>query len=311
LTERTPTEFRNIYNEWKKNAPANDSDVIPDKPKVSASPRHAGLCADLKSMLEWRALYESTDPLRTNYIQDPNDELVDDDDHDHDKTTEGVKRDPERALKDGPSDEAMLKAVEGIAFKTVYDNIICQPGSAYRRERLVPDLDALQNREMISYWHKGKKCERPRVEMGSPYKSVVFGGTIELKSVVRLNHMKISESDQDELRPLGSVISWGWWSNGEKKKKAKQRGGDKYMPPPPVQILNPEELLIAREERIAANDNLAPHDAAVLDAAIVSPNFQTIGGQFGYSGKTAERQGKLLVLAACKSFYELKERLAA
>ena len=242
------------------------------------------MCDDLKSMLAWRERYELTDPLQTNYLQDPRDEVVDEDDHDDDKTIEGVERDVERALKDGPTDQAMMKAVEGIAFKIVYDNIICNTEYAwftYRRERLVLDLDAPQNREMIPYWHNQKKCLRPRVEMSLPYKSDMFG---ELKSVARLNHMKISDSDQDELRPLGSVISWGWWSDGEKKKKAKQRGGDRFMPPPPVQILNPEQLLIAREERIALNDNLAPQHIALdltLDK-IPSPSgaadwtFQTI-----------------------------------
>jgi hypothetical protein len=69
--------------------------------------------------------------------------------------------------------------------------------------------------------------------------------------------------------------------------------------------------LIAREERIATNDNIDPKHAQVLDAAIVSPNFEAVGTQLGYSGKTAQRQGKRLVLQACKSFSEIKERFAA
>jgi hypothetical protein len=38
MIERTPSEFRNFYNEWKKTAPLNDSDIIPPKPRRSASP---------------------------------------------------------------------------------------------------------------------------------------------------------------------------------------------------------------------------------------------------------------------------------
>ena len=309
----TPTEFRNFYNEWKKTAPANDSDIIPDEPKESVSPRHAELFDKLSPLLTWKESYESTDPLQTNYLQDPNDEFIDDEDHDDDKNSEGVKRDVERLMNDGPSAEQMMKAVEGIAFKTVYDNIVCQTDYAwftYRRERLVPDLDAAQNHEpVIAYWYKQQKLLRPRVTLGIPYDSTLF--KIKLASAVRFNHLKLSDTDQDERKPLGSITSWGWYDDANKAKNAKQRGGDTFNPPPPVQILNPEELLIARQERIVANDNLDPKHAAVLDAAIVAPNFETVGCQFGYTGKTAERQGKRLTIAAAQAFSDLKQQHAA
>lgn len=292
-----PTEFRTYYNEWLKTAPANDSDIIPDKPKVPARPRHAGLCADLKSMLEWKALYEPVDPLQTNYLQDPHDEFIDDEDHGEDEKSEAVKRDVERLLNDGPSAEEMMKAVEGIDFKPKYG-------------RLLPDLCATQNHETaIFYWLNQRQYKRPRVVLGHPYESSLF--KISMKPVVWLNHVKLSDSDHNELRPRGSVISWGRQADNAKAKQAMRRGGERFFPPAPAQILNPEERMIAMEERAAANDNLATHHAVVLDAAITSPSFKAIGTAFGYREKTAERQGKRLVLEAARAFSKLKHQLAA
>ena len=65
------------------------------------------------------------------------------------------------------------------------------------------------------------------------------------------------------------------------------------------------------EDAVAANDNIDPKKAKVLDVAISSPNFEVVGNQFGYEGKTAERRGKRLVLEAAKAFDKVLEALAA
>ncbi|WFT94381.1 hypothetical protein QA633_40030 [Bradyrhizobium barranii] len=294
-----PTEYRTLYNEWKKTAPPNDSDIIPDKAKVSETTRHAGLCADLQALLKWKAIRDDTgDPLQTNYLQDPKDEEYDDDNQD----SKGVVRDALRTLNDGPPAKRMLKSFDGIAFKKTYDLVLCGLEYAWR-ERLVVDLDAPENQEaVITYRDKGEERTRPRV---------VLGGA--LHSVVQLNHVKISDIDGDELKPLGSISTWGLKAEEQKAKKPRVRGSRNFKiaaAPPPC--LNPETLLIEREYRSAVNDNLDARYIRTLDAAVTSPNFESVGIQLGYAaGKTAERWGKRLTLEACKAFDELNQQLAA
>jgi hypothetical protein len=143
---RTPTEFRIVYNEWKKTAPANDSDIIPDKPKESETPRHAGLSGELKPLLDWRARYESTDPLQTNYLQAGEFDVIT-----TDTGKESVKLDSEGNLKEQSAAE-IIRAVEDVVFKKSFDNVVCYTdyhSFTYQRERLIPDLDAPKNKETI------------------------------------------------------------------------------------------------------------------------------------------------------------------
>jgi hypothetical protein len=308
LTNRTPTEFRNFYNEWKKTAPANDSDIIPDKPKEPANPRHAALCDELKPLLAWKAHYESTDPLQTNYLQPGQFDVMFSDDN----TKETVKLDTEGDFKEQSADEIM-KAVADVVFKKRNDIVVCNADYhtfSYRRERLVPDLDAPQNKELIKYWHKGKELERGRIGFGEEYESPVFGQ--KMKSVTRLGTVTLSDTDLDPRNPFGSVMKFnsGQFGKPVVRREPKKLSG-RYRRPPEVQRFSLWDRLIKREDGLAANDNLDPKHVAVLEAAIVAPNFETVGYQFGYTGKTAERQGKRLTLAACKAFSEVLERLAA
>ncbi|WP_439366038.1 hypothetical protein ACNJYD_08950 [Bradyrhizobium sp. DASA03005] len=195
-----------------------------------------------------------------------------------------------------------MKSVDDIAFKKTHDLVLYGLEYAWR-ERLIVDLDAPENREaVITYLYKGEKRTRPRV---------VLGG--KLHSSVKLNYVKISDIDGDELRPLGSIISWGRQAEQQKKNKPRVLGSkNRKIAAAPPPRLTPEEHLIEREYRSAMNDNLDPKHIRALDAAITSPNFETVGVRLGYAaGKTAERWGKRLVLEACNSFSELKERLAA
>lgn len=72
MTTRTPQQHREIYNEWRANAPANDSAIFRTKPR-KASPRHAKLAKELAGLLVWRRLSDSTDPLATNWCVPAND----------------------------------------------------------------------------------------------------------------------------------------------------------------------------------------------------------------------------------------------
>jgi hypothetical protein len=284
-----PTEFRTFYNEWKKTAPANDSDIIPDKPKETENPRHAGLCDKLKPLLAWHARYESTDPLQTNYLQfGLFDVMVN-----GDGSKETVKLDTEGNLKE------IMKAVADVAFKKSCDNVVCYTDYhtfTYQRERLIPDLDAPKNNEQIDF--------------GEEYESALLG--LKMKSVTRLGTVTFSDTESGPLRRLGSVVRFtaGQFGKPVVRRTPKRLSG-RYLPPPEVQRFNALDRLIQMEDGVAANDNLAPNHAAVLEAAITSPNFETVGNRFRFSGKTAERRGKRLTLEACKAFSEGLERLAA
>jgi hypothetical protein len=309
LTNRTPTEFRNFYNEWKKTAPVNDSDIIPDKPRVSPSPRHAGMCDDLKSMLAWKALHEIIDPLQTNYLQPGKFDVI----FDEDGSNTSVKLDTEGNLKEQSAEEIM-KALADVLFKKSYDNVISSNEHGflftYLRERLIPDLDATENHEQIKYWYKGQERERERIGFGELYESAIFG--VKMKSVNRLGSVTLSDTDLDSRHPLGSVTRFGpgQWGKPVVRRTPKELSGS-FSRPPEVQLFNPLERLIRMEDAMAANDNLDPEHASVLDAAITSPNFETVGNRFGFTGKTAERQGKRLTMDACKAFSQVLERLAA
>ncbi len=48
-----------------------------------------------------------------------------------------------------------------------------------------------------------------------------------------------------------------------------------------------------------------------LDAAIIAANFSEVGAAFGFDGKTAERQGKSITLAAAKKLESALQKIAA
>jgi hypothetical protein len=59
------------------------------------------------------------------------------------------------------------------------------------------------------------------------------------------------------------------------------------------------------EEMAALRGELASEDVIALDAALVAANYTDIGNAFGYTGKTAERQGKSRLLTDCKNLSAL------
>lgn len=56
---------------------------------------------------------------------------------------------------------------------------------------------------------------------------------------------------------------------------------------------------------------LAADDVKALAAAICAPNFSKVGEAFGFDGKTAERRGKAIVIAAAKTLSAVLEKNAA
>ncbi|MDH2341545.1 hypothetical protein [Bradyrhizobium sp. SSUT77] len=296
----TPVEFRTSYNEWKKTAPANDSDIFRDN-RLAEHPRHAGMCVDLKAMLEWRDMKESRDPLQTNFLQaGKDDEIV---------SGDGVatlpSRDAEGEWEMRPTVDEIMKACSGVKLKTSYDHVISIRDGLrvyFLREKRIPDLDAPENRTLIGY--------------GAHYESTVFnesGGLrksdnekgLPIRPIVRLGTLRFSDADGFELRPRGALLS-------QLDRRGTPYGGSsKFAAPPEITRLNPLERLVAMEVAVAANDNLAPGHMKALDATLTAKSFREVGAAFGYVGKTAERRGKQFVEHACEAFSEVLKKLAA
>jgi hypothetical protein len=74
---------------------------------------------------------------------------------------------------------------------------------------------------------------------------------------------------------------------------------------------SPDEWIVRHQEAVAIRAKLSATDAKVLDTAIHASNFEDIGNAFAFTGKTAQRQGKCLLLAANKNLSALIEQNAA
>jgi hypothetical protein len=323
MIERTPTEFRDAYDQWKKTAPSNDSDILPDKPRSATAQKRADKLSFLRAILAWREMRESRDPLQTNFLQSGTDDEIANDDG----TFTIPKRDIECVWEDRPTIKEMISPLGDVDFKKSYDNVISYNGHGftfkYLRERLIPDQESSKNKELIECRVDGKKVKKPRVGYGEEYRSRVFnekGEQLEaddkgllMKSVVRLGFLEFSDAISNEIHPRGSLMKWhpGPWGEIRNGPGTPNGLSENFFPPPEIRRLNPLERLIAIEDAIAANDNLAPDHAKTLDTVMTAGNFREVGEQFGFKGKTAERHGKRLVLEASKELSEVLERLAA
>jgi hypothetical protein len=274
----TPTEFREQYEAWSKIASPNDSDIIPDKPRVAKASRHAGMCADLRSMLAWREMKESKDPLQTNFLQAGFDDDIFLYDYNVGHSKAVVVRDPDRELNERPSAEEIMDAVNDVVFQIRGDG------------RTVPVYD----QSVIN------------IELGEEYKSSHFANET-MRPITRLGHLRFSNRLGDAIYPRGALLP-----RKRPYKKPVQKGlSDRFLPPPENQRFNPLERLIAMEEAAFANDNVSSAHAQVLDLVMTAKNFTVVGETLGFTGKTAERQGKRLVQESAKGFSETLKRLAA
>ncbi|NHT75084.1 hypothetical protein G8E10_04845 [Rhizobiaceae bacterium CRRU44] len=62
------------------------------------------------------------------------------------------------------------------------------------------------------------------------------------------------------------------------------------------------------QEAVRVRESVRPETARILDFALTAANFREVGEALGHGGKTAERQGKAALIAACE---ELDAALAA
>jgi hypothetical protein len=369
----TPTEFRNFYDEWKKTAPPNDSDIIPPKPRRSASPRHNDLSKELQGLLFWRHISKAVQPLSTNWMVPDNDNDAGKEDDEPRASVRSTEC--EHIIR--PSEDEMMEAVENVEYETrIYNMKVPLPG---------PDVE---------YGKEYKACP--------PLKGAV-------RPIARIGSIRFATKDSDQngrrqSPTRGSIVSWhatpnthgyflvddfgaplGSDENDEDIHNSNQffadllgaqphrytkggfcrRGGlveSSQLPtlPPPSMALNEarafcglkpavpsndnraalpsgsrkvadsfvghkitseagddtggepaDEWIVRKQECIALRAKLSATDAKALDTAIHASNFKDIGKAFEFTEKTAERQGKRLLLAASKNLSALIANVAA
>jgi hypothetical protein len=74
---------------------------------------------------------------------------------------------------------------------------------------------------------------------------------------------------------------------------------------------SPHEHFERKQDNAALESALAPADVLALDSALACRSFEELGRAFGYTGKTAERQGNRRLLMAAKNLSTALEKIAA
>ena len=218
----------------------------------------------------------SSEPLQPNFLQSGQDDDVVLDDG----TLLKTKRDVERRLETRPTINEMLNAIKSVKFEP----------RTFRRSNGTTEVRSVPVGGDIEY---GKERD-----------SSVSPGT-KIKSVVRLGRLHFSDVDGHSFAPRGALLF-------QSEPRGKQNGlSNTFFPPPESRCFDQEEYSISRQDVLFANDNTSPEHVKILDAAIIARSFAEVGEQFGFTGKTAERQGKRLVQEAAKGFTETLKRLAA
>jgi hypothetical protein len=68
-SNKSPLECAAIQKDWgERHKYVIESDIIPDKPAASASPRHTKHAGELQELLAYRKLVATTEPLQTNLL---------------------------------------------------------------------------------------------------------------------------------------------------------------------------------------------------------------------------------------------------
>lgn len=111
MTERTPTEYRAILDNWRaRNADLSDSEIMP-KQRSAASPRHVKIANAVRSLLAWRDIIEPPETLQTNFLQ------ADNDNEPKEENEPGSpKRDVECELEIRPTVNELMAAVSEVKF---------------------------------------------------------------------------------------------------------------------------------------------------------------------------------------------------
>lgn len=273
-TTRSPAQHRAILDAWRaENEGVLDSEIL-NAPRTSERSRHREHAQKLSGVLSWRALKETpSSPLRSNYLHAG---LFDFNDDAIGETEE--TREPafgiDSILEDRPSLLDIYRSFKGVRWTIRKDG------------QKVPCAG--------NFSHATNQPYAP---------------------IERIGRLRFATEEGSVDYPYGSITSWINPRNGRWEKPSctyrKAKGSIRGESPPNFQQPDILDMLENAETLQIANDNLAREDIATLDLAMTATSFKQIGETFSHSGKTAERQGKRLVLRAAKNFDNLLKKHAA
>lgn len=304
--------------------PKNDSDIMP-KQRQSKSPRHATLADEMRPLLDWRRL---SNPNSGTWAKPANDNL--------ELTLEGQPPNTECELEQRPSPEELERAWKTSSAEAA---LRIRPKDKFGTPK-GPDERDRPDREKESANATKKRKERAlAIEALKYILQCVQGEPIEPAENRDPQFTPgIWESYETSAklaaRDLLSEFGVGREVPFEEAQKKARLGGvaNDNRPVFPWLPKDPRAIFFSGKVRPHAthrewydwadaesNAEAERHEFAhlrgklssdavkVLDIAVEAQNFAKVGEAFGFKGKTAERQGKKLVLAACA---ELKSALA-
>ena len=293
---RTPAEHRAVVDAWRRNASANDSEILPRPAAKTAKPRHSELSRRLRSLLTWRAATTETDWT----AMADNDNKVDD------------GEDPIPLLLDShheirPRLAEIFAALEGVEL--VHRCHAKLGGGGECNTIAVGDAVRYGEAETLRKL-KGKPPRKPRcvIEMGG----LRFSNGANEERVP----MRTETGIHYEWAPIrvGGLIDCNGRQARERFGKAKGAAVPDVQPTVGTSQTSSagavmfDDPVIDRQEAALMRSRVGTATAEILDLALRASSFREIGQRLGFSGKNAERRGKAAVIAACE---ELESALAA
>ncbi len=330
MIERTPTEFRLAYNEWNRTAPANDSDIIPDKPRRSVSPRHADLSKELQGLLFWRHLNKDVQPLSTNWMVPDNENNSEKEDDE--PRTAARSRECEHVIK--PSVDELVAAAANVGPNVEYGEEYEVSAPLDGNVRPLARLGSIR----FSTHDSNQDNRDPSPPRGSIIRRKAEPNTLGFLPEDYFGAPLGSDEDQEDIdssnqffaemlntnphryltggssRLVHGVASpsrenWAVLPCGSRRVSDSFIGHKICSEQDDCRDDEPaDEWIVRSQERCEVRAQLSSDDTKALDTAIHASNFQEIGEAFDFEGKTAERQGIRLLMAANKNLSAVIDR---
>ena len=287
----TPSRYRAALSAWQHSAESTDSAILPRKAAATASPRHSALSDKLKGLLKWRAAASPSDWTAVAA---------------NDNRPAGQPQLLDSHSEIRPSEAETMLAIKDVELEQRRHAKFGGSGELV----LVP---------------AGGDMERAKVWAGSKRRGR------EPECVSRLGAIKFSNGAKEEAAlirdavgnivrgsvriPLGGVTFVGKYKPRDRFTSPKGADNDNE---PQVTVGMSANSSAGRfdfsdpvedaQEAVRVREAVRPEIARILDFALTAVNFREVGELLGHEGKTAERQGKAAVIAACE---ELDAALAA
>jgi hypothetical protein len=279
----SPSTYRKAHAAWAINQPKETQPTR--KAAKPESPRHGDLSKKLRSLLTWREITRGSDWTAANNNTDEGASTIE---CDHD-------------IRPRPSE--IMRALAGVDFVTMQHAKRGGGGAT----QLVPTSGDIERGKVLR--QDGKRRPDCIVRLGLIQFS---NGGVEERALVRDELGKVA---MGAVRiPLGGLVRVGRYKHVDRFKRVKGAANDNRALTVASSVtakpgaFRYDDPVADAHEAVAIRKAVAPATADLLDFALVAANMRQIGERLGFSGKHAERQGKLALLNACA---ELDAILAA